>query len=71
MFTVDVPDPPPGWDDRKIQVRHRNIPYDQIGHAVATLLELSYKLWLKAGCPGKAAPTVRVSRAPSPSTVKN
>ncbi len=60
LYTVEMVDPPPGWDDKMVEVRHRNIPADQIGHACTALLQLSYGLWLRAGRPGKAAPTVNV-----------
>ena len=30
LYTVEVVDPPPGWDDKVIDVRHKNIPADQI-----------------------------------------
>ena len=55
-------DPPPGWDDKMVEVRHRSIPADQIGHACSALLTMSHELWLRAGRPGKAAPCVTVSR---------
>ena len=62
-YTADVLDPPPGWDDDAIEIRHRNIPSDQIENVVQALLIRSRKLWLRAGCPGKAAPVVTVSFA--------
>ena len=60
LYTVEMVDPPPGWDDKMIEVRHRKIPVEQIGIACSVLLSVSRALWLKAGKPGKAAPTVRV-----------
>ena len=62
LYTVEVVDPPPGWDDKLIDVRHRNIPADQIGSACRSLLELSYRQWLSAGRPGNATPSVVVKR---------
>ena len=62
LYTVEMVDPPPGWDDKLVEVRHRNIPVDQIGHACSALLQLSHELWLGAGRPGKAAPGVTVYR---------
>lgn len=59
-YTVEMVDPPPGWDDRLVAIRHRDIPSEQIGNACSALLELSYELWLRAGKPGLAAPTVTV-----------
>jgi len=62
VFTVEIADPPPGWSEEVVDVRHRNIPADRIGHACSALLKLSYEFWLRAGRPGKAAPAVVVSR---------
>ena len=59
-FTVEVTDPPPGWNDRDVEVRHRLIPRDQLELASYTLLRMAHVLWIKAGRPGKAAPSVRV-----------
>ena len=60
LYTVEMVDPPPGWDDKMVDVRHRKLTADQIGHACSALLKLSYELWLRAGRPGKAAPSVTV-----------
>ncbi len=60
LYTVEMVDPPPGWDDRLVEIRHRRIPVDHIGQACSALLELSHELWLRAGSPGKAAPAVMV-----------
>ena len=59
-YTVEVTDPPPGWDDRDVEIRHRLIPADQLANACGALLDASYRLWIKADKPGKAAPTVTV-----------
>ena len=59
-YTVEITDPPPGWDDRDVEVRHRLIGRDQIEQACTALLGMSYKLWLKAGRPGTAAPAVTI-----------
>jgi hypothetical protein len=60
LYTVEMVDPPPGWDDKMIEVRHRRIPVEKVGIACSEFLRISHELWLKAGRPGKAAPTVRV-----------
>ena len=59
-YIVEVTDPPPGWDDRDVEFRHRLITSDHIEQACTALLGMSHKLWLKAGMPGKAAPAVTV-----------
>ena len=62
LYTVEMVDPPPGWNDTMIDVRHRKIPADRIENACIALLRLSYDLWLQAGKPGTAAPSVTVRR---------
>ena len=55
-FSVEMVDPPIGWDDRQVEVRHRDISVDQVGDAVAALLNLAHNCWISNG---------RVGRAPS------
>ena len=74
LYTVEVVDPPPGWDDKMVEVRHRNIPYDQIGHACAALLDIMHRLTMRLLTkPGHVTPTVTVRRAgrSSSSSIKN
>ena len=65
-YTADVLDPPLGWDDSAIELRHHDIPGDQVGNVVQALLANAHRLWLQAGQPGKAAPAVTVSFARAP-----
>lgn len=60
-YTVDILDPPAGWDDRKIEIRHRNIEDDQVGPAVLVLLAAAERLWRQSKAPTRA-PTVTVRR---------
>ena len=73
LYTVEVVDPPPGWDDKMVEVRHRNIPSDQIGHACSALLDMMHRLTLRMQKPGHVTPTVTVRRAgrSSSSSIKN
>jgi hypothetical protein len=54
-YTAEIADPPPGWNGEIVDVRHQNIPADQIGHACSALLKLSYEFWLRAERSGNAA----------------
>ena len=65
LYTVEITDPPPGWDDRDVDVRHREITSDQIGFACSALLKLSHNLWLRAGISGTAVPVVSVRKVRS------
>ena len=62
LYTVEVADPPPGWDYSMIDIRHRDIPMDQIGNACAALLQLLNKQLSRAGQPGTAVPPVLVRK---------
>ena len=68
LYTVEVVDPPPGWKDSDVEVRHREIPYDQIGHACVALLNIAEGLWRKSHNPGHVTPTVVVSKVGRSST---
>tara|TARA_B100000029_G_scaffold299576_1_gene292519 strand:+ start:268 stop:564 length:297 start_codon:yes stop_codon:yes gene_type:complete len=58
-FTVEMVDPPKGWDDRQVDVRHRDISSDQIENAVTALLKLAHHCWVASGCEGRI-PSVTV-----------
>ena len=60
-FSVEMVDPPVGWDDRQVEVRHRDINENQIGDAVTALLNLAYRCWISNGSKGHA-PSVTVRK---------
>jgi hypothetical protein len=63
-FTVDVLDPPPGWNDANILVRRFSISEDKVGHVSLVLLQLAKKLWIQHGRVG-SEPVVTVRSASS------
>ena len=44
-YSVEVVNPPPGWDDVTVAIRHRNVGVDQVGHAAVSLLKLALSCW--------------------------
>ena len=64
-YCVEVVNPPPGWNDVPVEIRHRNVGVNQVGHVAVALLKLAHSCWRTSGQGEQPMITVRRSSPPS------